>query len=84
MRQLKDYKGILINALDASNWTLTEMVGECFFLFPLSSLPLRGTPSRVREILLARLSADSEVFYLLPKSLARLRTKLVTNFSFPP
>ncbi len=35
VRLLKDYKDALINALDASNWTLTQMVGECFFDVPL-------------------------------------------------
>jgi len=80
----KHYEDTLNDALDASNWTLTEMVYECFFMFPLESLPLRGTQSRVRKFLLARLSADSELFCFLPWLLARLRTKLVTNFAFPP
>ena len=34
-RLLKHYKDTLNDALDASNWTLVEIVGECFFLFPL-------------------------------------------------
>jgi len=61
MRQLKDYKGTLNDALDTSNWTLTEMVGKCFFDVPPLHFPLRGTPSRVRQILLAKLSGSSEL-----------------------
>jgi len=32
---LENSKGILNDTLDASNWTLVEMVGECFLMFPL-------------------------------------------------
>jgi len=68
---LKHYKDTLDKALNASSWTLVEIVGECFFYVPPAHCPLRGTPSRAQQILLAKLSGDSEpVFCLLGLSLA--------------
>src|SRR4028118_1474469 len=53
-------------------------------MFPPSHCPFRGTPSRVRQILLAKLSGSSQLLHYFQKFLARLKAKLVTNFSFPP
>jgi len=52
-------------------------------MFPPFHCPLRGTPSRVRQILLAKLSGSSQLLCYFQKFLARLKAKLITNFSFP-
>jgi hypothetical protein len=54
------------------------------FDVPLFHFPFRGTPSRVRQILLGKLSGSSQLLRYFQKFLARLKTNLVTNFSFPP
>jgi hypothetical protein len=55
-----------------------------FFEIPTFHFPFRRTPSRVRQILLGKLSGLSQPLHYSQKFLARLKANLVTNFSFPP
>jgi hypothetical protein len=55
-----------------------------FFEIPPSHFPFQRTPSRVRQILLGKLSGSSQPLHYSQKFLARLKAYLVTNFSFPP
>src|SRR4028118_2076851 len=65
-----------IKAPRQSKWVIFDV--------PPFHFPFRRTPSRVRQILLGKLSGSSQLLRYFPKSLARLKTNLATNFSFPP